>query len=261
MKGVLLSIFFFSLSVGLFSQEIKGYVYEKETGVPLQYVSVYVKNTTIGTTTDENGFFKLNVKKLPCELVATFLGYTPYEKVISDQKTLEIYLDDDIQIIQEVLVKPDYSYDRMLMNKIIENRKHNNPDNLSNITYNDYSRTTIFLKGIDQKRVKKSKILSKSSSAFIQETDTTVRMPFLIMEQLQNHKRGKNAKDEEITMLSDTSAMIIKGISAEIKTVVLDKITTETNLMCLRAAYQVLQVLHQCSTTTYICQTVLILTA
>ena len=229
MKGVLLSIFFFSLSVGLFSQEIKGYVYEKETGVPLQYVSVYVKNTTIGTTTDENGFFKLNVKKLPCELVATFLGYTPYEKVISDQKTLEIYLDDDIQIIQEVLVKPDYSYDRMLMNKIIENRKHNNPDNLSNITYNDYSRTTIFLKGIDQKRVKKSKILSKSSSAFIQETDTTVRMPFLIMEQLQNHKRGKNAKDEEITMLSDTSAMIIKGISAEIKTVVLDKITTEMN--------------------------------
>ena len=229
MKVLLFSIIFLLLSVCSLAQEIEGHVYEKETGIPLQYVSVYVKNTTIGTTTDETGFFRLNVKSLPCELVATFLGYTPFEKLISDSSPLEIYLDDDIQVIQEVLVKPDYSYDRMLMNKIIENRKQNNPDNLSNITYNDYSRTTIFLKGIDQKRVKKSKILSKSSSAFIQETDSTVRMPFLIMEQLQSHKRGKNIKDEEITMLSDTSAMIIKGISAEIKTVVLDKITTELN--------------------------------
>lgn len=229
MKGFMLSIVFLLLAFCSFAQEIKGHVYEKETGTPMQYVSVYVKNTTIGTTTDEEGFFRLSVKSMPCEIVASFLGYAPYEQVVSDNSLLEIYLDDDIQMIQEVLVKPDYSYDRMLMNKIIENRKHNNPDNLSNITYNDYSRTTIFLKGIDNKRVKKSKILSKSSSAFIQETDTTVRMPFLIMEQLQEHKRGKNIKDEEILMLKDTCAMIIKGISAEIKTVVLDKITTEMN--------------------------------
>lgn len=229
MKGFLLSIVFMLLAFCSFAQEITGYVFEKESGIPLQYVSVYVKNTTIGTTTDENGFFKLNVKKLPCELVATFLGYTPFDDTIYNDSPLQIYLDDDIQVIDEVLVKPDYSYDRRLMTNIIENRKHNNPDNLSNIVYNDYARTTIFLKGIDKKRVKKSKILSKSSSAFIQETDTTVRMPFLIVEQLQNHKRGKNAKDEEVTMLSDTSAMILKGISAEIKTVVLDKITTELN--------------------------------
>ena len=159
MKEFLLSIVFLLLAFCSFAQEITGYIFEKGSGIPLQYVSVYVKNTTIGTTTDENGFFKLNVKKLPCELVATFLGYTPFDDTIYNNSPLKIYLDDDIQVIDEVLVKPDYSYDRRLMTNIIENRKYNNPDNLSNITYNDYARTTIFLKGIDQKRVKKSKIL------------------------------------------------------------------------------------------------------
>lgn len=229
MKRALLIVVFLSLALYSFSQEIKGYVYEAKTGFPLQYVSVYVKDAAIGTTTDENGFFKFRVKKLPCDIVASFLGYVPVEIEVSNESAIEILLEEDVQVIDEIVVKPDYSYDRMLLNKIIENRKHNNPDLITNITYNDYSRTTIFLTGIKQKRITKSKILGKSSSAFVQETDSTVRMPFLIMEQLLRHVRGKRASNEDIEVLNDTCAMILSGISAEIKTVVLDKITTELN--------------------------------
>ena len=61
MKKKLLSILFSFLSVSLFSQ-IKGKVVD-ENNEPLSYVNILVENENIGTTSDLDGSFSLNIKE------------------------------------------------------------------------------------------------------------------------------------------------------------------------------------------------------
>jgi len=55
---------------------IKGFVYEKETGEPVIFTNVYLKKTSIGATTDNNGYFVITqVPPGSYTLMVTYLGY------------------------------------------------------------------------------------------------------------------------------------------------------------------------------------------
>jgi hypothetical protein len=72
---ILLSLFF---SVTLMAQtgDIRGFVFEKSTGEPAIFTPVFLKGTTVGTTTDVNGFFTLaKVKAGSYTLASTSLGF------------------------------------------------------------------------------------------------------------------------------------------------------------------------------------------
>ncbi|MBC7851325.1 MAG: carboxypeptidase-like regulatory domain-containing protein, partial [Chitinophagaceae bacterium] len=72
---ILLSIFF--LPILLVAQgSISGRVINDETGKPLGGASVYINSSTIGTTTNEDGEFKLpSVSNGFYEIVASYVGY------------------------------------------------------------------------------------------------------------------------------------------------------------------------------------------
>lgn len=75
--SVIVTISFF-LSTGLLSaqQSISGRVVDAQTNEPLIGVSIFFDGTTIGTVTDENGYFELSTSKtLTGTLVFDFLGY------------------------------------------------------------------------------------------------------------------------------------------------------------------------------------------
>jgi hypothetical protein len=56
--------------------KIKGFVYEKETGEPVLFTSVYLKGTNYGAATDVNGYYLIsNVPAGDYELMVTYLGY------------------------------------------------------------------------------------------------------------------------------------------------------------------------------------------
>lgn len=55
---------------------IRGYVYEKESGDPVPFASVYLAGTTIGTNTDDEGFFVFTgVQPGDYTLVAKYVGF------------------------------------------------------------------------------------------------------------------------------------------------------------------------------------------
>ena len=55
---------------------IRGNIYDKDTGEPMIFCNVFVEGTTLGTTTDLNGFFTIsNVPVGTYNLEATFIGY------------------------------------------------------------------------------------------------------------------------------------------------------------------------------------------
>lgn len=83
--------------------EISGTVID-QTGEPLPGVSVYVKGTTIGITTDVDGNYALNVPGNAETLVFSFIGMATQEIEISGQTTINVTLAPESLGLEEVVV-------------------------------------------------------------------------------------------------------------------------------------------------------------
>src|SRR6187200_3190036 len=83
---ILLALLIFGTSLGAQdSSSIRGQVLDKETNDPLIGVSISIKGTILGTSTDDNGNFELKTDlKLPVTLMANFLGYDEKEIIVQD---------------------------------------------------------------------------------------------------------------------------------------------------------------------------------
>ena len=67
--------------------DIRGFVYDKESGEPVIFCNVFLKGTTIGAATDINGMYNISkVKAGDYTLVVTYIGYDTTEVKISLQK-------------------------------------------------------------------------------------------------------------------------------------------------------------------------------
>src|SRR5882724_5370287 len=96
----LLSFFFVSAQ----EKTIKGKITDGDTKESLPGVSILVKGTNRGTTTDNNGDFQLALTNDDAFLVCTFIGYETLEVAIANQTTLNLSLKQDIRALEEVVV-------------------------------------------------------------------------------------------------------------------------------------------------------------
>jgi hypothetical protein len=72
----LLSILLFTSTVFAQTGNIRGFVYEKSSGEPIMFCSVFLKGTTIGAATDINGMYNISkVKTGDYTLMVTYIGY------------------------------------------------------------------------------------------------------------------------------------------------------------------------------------------
>ncbi|WP_152981778.1 carboxypeptidase-like regulatory domain-containing protein, partial [Hymenobacter sp. AT01-02] len=85
-------------------QVVSGRVADK-AGQPLPGVTVLVKGTTTGTTTDSEGRFQLTVAN-PAQavLVVSFIGYQTQELRVAEQSSLELVLKESATGLDEVVV-------------------------------------------------------------------------------------------------------------------------------------------------------------
>ncbi len=70
---------------------------------PLPGVSVVVKGSTTGTTTDLDGRYSINVPKNET-LVFTYIGMVKLEVKVSGKRTLNVILQEDVSVLNEVVV-------------------------------------------------------------------------------------------------------------------------------------------------------------
>ncbi|MDN5214940.1 SusC/RagA family TonB-linked outer membrane protein [Fulvivirgaceae bacterium BMA12] len=82
--------------------EVSGTVTD-ESGEGLPGVSIVAKGTTIGTTTDKNGYYTLNVPD-DATLVFTYIGYLKEEIFVGTQTTINVVMVPDIEQLDEVVV-------------------------------------------------------------------------------------------------------------------------------------------------------------
>ncbi|NME71883.1 SusC/RagA family TonB-linked outer membrane protein [Flammeovirga aprica] len=75
-----------------------------ETNEPLPGVNVIIKGTTIGTTTDFEGQFSINVPSENETLLVTYIGYFDQEITIGNKTKFDIQLKVDAEQLEEVVV-------------------------------------------------------------------------------------------------------------------------------------------------------------
>lgn len=223
----LLICFFLLISHSSIASVISGSIKDSKTKESIPFANVVIKNTTNGIMSDNEGAFSLNVDKFPCTLVIKFIGYKTKEIHVKSQKQiLNILLEEDVYSLNEVTVKPDNSYERSLLRKVVKNRKRNNPDHLSNLSYSDYTRTTVFLANLGMKTAQ-SGTFKKSADAFIKSSDSTLMMPFFMDETVSSHQRSDDSEQSQIT--AQKTDGILSEVNTQIKSVLERKITTEFN--------------------------------
>lgn len=83
-------------------QSIRGTITD-DTGNPLPGVTVVVKGTTRGTSTDVNGSFSLSVPA-NSTLVLSFIGFQTQEIIVGNQSTFNITMQTDAKALEEVVV-------------------------------------------------------------------------------------------------------------------------------------------------------------
>lgn len=90
------------VSTSVIAQQINGTVSSSD-GTPLPGVSVAVKGTNVGITTDANGKYSLNAGST-ARLVFSFVGYNSQEVTVGNRTIIDIRLTEDSQSLQEVVV-------------------------------------------------------------------------------------------------------------------------------------------------------------
>lgn len=92
--------------------DVKGFVYEKQTGEPMMFCNVYLKGTTLGASTDINGFF--NITKIPdgdYTIMITNLGYDTISESVSLRNkqvvNKKFYLEESSVMLQAVSITAD----------------------------------------------------------------------------------------------------------------------------------------------------------
>ena len=104
-KQSLFIVLFLCFSAATFGQKLKisGIVTDGITGGGIPGVSVLVKSTNLGTSSDFDGKYEIQVNANDV-LVFTFMGYQKQEVVVTQSKTINISLVEDNQKLNEVVV-------------------------------------------------------------------------------------------------------------------------------------------------------------
>ena len=102
MKKIFTLLFLAALSLGLYAQKQVSGVVVYENGEPVIGASVQAKGTTLGTISDYDGKFEMEVPETVKTLVVSYVGMATQE--VPAGKNMRITMKENTEVIQEVVV-------------------------------------------------------------------------------------------------------------------------------------------------------------
>ena len=85
-------------------RQVSGRVTDRATGQGLPGVTVLVKGTTIGVSTNSDGSYVISTPATATALTFSSIGFLPVERAIGDASTIDIGLATDSKVLGEVVV-------------------------------------------------------------------------------------------------------------------------------------------------------------
>lgn len=107
MKRLLLLVITLSATFSLFAQQlVEGTVTDAKTNETLIGVTIQIKGTTLGTTTDVDGKYRLTSDQLTSAsvLMYSYIGYTSAEQVVGNLSVINVQLNAEQIMLDELVV-------------------------------------------------------------------------------------------------------------------------------------------------------------
>lgn len=117
MTRTIVVMYFLLFVVGsVSSQSLKGIVLDQKTNLPIESAAVYFDGTSIGTSTNATGEFKIElVQGVTSPLIISFLGYKKTILSAYDSgKFYKILMSEDLNTLDEVVISTDDGMSREL---------------------------------------------------------------------------------------------------------------------------------------------------
>ncbi|MEZ5024933.1 MAG: carboxypeptidase-like regulatory domain-containing protein, partial [Chitinophagales bacterium] len=158
---------------------IKGKITDEETDEGLPFATAIFTGTTIGVTTDLDGYFELKTNDLELKSITlSYLGYEPKEAKINPGKLNEkeyklkaVKLELDVVEVKAKRRIPKDTAAIELFRNVVANKYRNDPSSYEYLSYKQYAKTEFGFYDVSQK-FKDSKII-KRWSFVLDNMDTT----------------------------------------------------------------------------------------
>ena len=102
-KQLLLLLFSFFAVVG-FARPVTGVVTSQSDGEPIIGASVMVKGSTVGTVTDFDGNYSIEIKDDNAVLVFTYVGMEPATVKVGNRTKIDVVMKENATVLNEVVV-------------------------------------------------------------------------------------------------------------------------------------------------------------
>jgi TonB-dependent starch-binding outer membrane protein SusC len=102
-KNFLLLILFMIITISVFSQRVVTGTVIDESGAPIRGANIGVKGSTIGTISNEEGKFKINVPSKAKFIIISFVGMTTVELELKDKSVFNVQLTTAVNTLEEVV--------------------------------------------------------------------------------------------------------------------------------------------------------------
>lgn len=99
------TLFLFSAAALDAQYTVTGSVLDSTTREPLNAASVFCQNTTLGTATNKQGEFSLNLKSGGYDLIFSYTGYKTQTIRVSENNKLEVLMTKEDKSLGEVVLK------------------------------------------------------------------------------------------------------------------------------------------------------------
>ncbi len=217
-KYIFFLILLFSVQALKAQIRISGKVSDAKTGEALPFVSVYIKNTSIGTTTDINGAFNIKLSKAPDSLTVSYVGYLTLSKAVKQGvavQDIQFKLETASHKLQEVVIRPGENPAWPIMRRVVEHKKVNDKRKLTAYQYEAYTKMQFDVDNLTQKKRRpgiKSAITAVVDTAmFIKGEDGKKVLPFFISESLSDYYYNRDPKKtKEVIKASKISGIGIQ---------------------------------------------------
>ena len=164
--------------------QIKGKITDK-SGSTLTAVNVYIENTYTGTSSNEAGFYELNIRKTgKYTVVFQYLGYKTQKKEVNADKmpfTLDIILEDENISMTEVVISSKENPANAIIKSAIASKKKNSKMT-DKFTADFYSRGIFRVKDAPKKilgqKVDEEGILDSTGTGIIYLSETVSKITF-----------------------------------------------------------------------------------
>jgi hypothetical protein len=132
---------------------VKGRVDDSQTFEPVAFADVIFKGTTIGVKTNFDGSFYLSGNTKSDSISISFIGYeTRIIAIIHDTiQSVDVHLFPSTYALQEVRITPGESPSHKILRKFWKNKEQNSIESLTAYQYENYSRSTVFLRKFSNK--------------------------------------------------------------------------------------------------------------